>query len=151
MKQPRARLDADGTAKPRTRLIGHAHPNARIGPGFIMADTLEDTVTGERVVLTIETSVEGAARIQRAYAEKGLTLAGVPVVSAKRTLSLQELCEVEEAAQQLCDVLAFGICVDGTVSAEKRRTFCERLVTLSIFAEKVCADIEPRGEEREGL
>lgn len=48
----RARLDADRTAKPKTRLIGHANAGHCLGPGSVPADALEDTETGKRTPLT---------------------------------------------------------------------------------------------------
>jgi len=46
-----ARLDEDGTATPKTRLIGHAQAGERVGPGLTRADAIEDTTTGERTSL----------------------------------------------------------------------------------------------------
>jgi|HubBroStandDraft_3_1064219.scaffolds.fasta_scaffold1342108_2 hypothetical protein len=46
-----ARLDANRTAKPKTRLLGHARAGDCVGPGTVNADTLEDTATGERTPL----------------------------------------------------------------------------------------------------
>lgn len=46
-----ARLDPDGTAKPRTRLVGHARRGDCIGPGSVVADAIEDTRTGKRTPL----------------------------------------------------------------------------------------------------
>lgn len=48
----KARLDADRTAKPKTRLLGHARAGDCVGPGSVNADTLEDTGTGKRTPLT---------------------------------------------------------------------------------------------------
>lgn len=48
-----ARLDADRTARPLTRLVGHIHQtgeNDLVGPGMINADTLIDE-TGKRTPL----------------------------------------------------------------------------------------------------
>ncbi len=47
-----ARLDADRTAAPQTRLVGHARPGDRVGPGLSQADALEDTTTGKRTLLS---------------------------------------------------------------------------------------------------
>lgn len=46
-----ARLDPDGTAKPKTRLVGHARRGDCIGPGSVGADAIEDTRTGKRTPL----------------------------------------------------------------------------------------------------
>ena len=59
-----AHLDADKTAKPLTRLIGHARAGDCVGPGTVSADALEDTVTGERRSLSAE------AEDMLAYAER---------------------------------------------------------------------------------
>jgi hypothetical protein len=50
-KTPRARLDANRTAQPKTRLIGHGELGHCLGPGSIQADALENTETGERIPL----------------------------------------------------------------------------------------------------
>jgi hypothetical protein len=47
-----ARLDTDGTAEPKTRLLGHGRFGDCQGPGITKADTLEDTATGKRTPLT---------------------------------------------------------------------------------------------------
>jgi hypothetical protein len=46
-----ARLDADRTAKPKTRLVGHAKRGDCVGPGSVQPDALEDTATGKRTPL----------------------------------------------------------------------------------------------------
>ena len=46
----RARLDTDGTARPKTRLLGHVHAGSCVGPGTVQADCLEDE-TGHRIPL----------------------------------------------------------------------------------------------------
>jgi hypothetical protein len=45
---PRARLDADRTATPLTRLVGHGREGDCLGPGTTQADALEDIATGKR-------------------------------------------------------------------------------------------------------
>lgn len=51
----KARLDIDGNAAPKTRLIGHAHATACIMDGVtVTADALENTATGERTSLAAE-------------------------------------------------------------------------------------------------
>ncbi len=52
-----ARLDADRTAKPKTRLVGHAKVGERVGPGLVQPDAIEDTTTGERTSLDAEVSL----------------------------------------------------------------------------------------------
>ena len=47
-----ARLDRDGTAKPLTRLVGHARVGDCVGPGTVKPDALEDTETGVRIILS---------------------------------------------------------------------------------------------------
>jgi hypothetical protein len=46
-----ARVDADKTAKPLTRLIGHARRGDCIGPCSVDADALEEVETGKRTPL----------------------------------------------------------------------------------------------------
>ena len=46
-----ARVDADRTSKPKTRLLGHARAGDCMGPGTVQADTLQDTTTGARTRL----------------------------------------------------------------------------------------------------
>lgn len=47
-----ARLDADRTAQPKTRLVGHAPAGSRVGPGLVPdADAIEDIATGARTPL----------------------------------------------------------------------------------------------------
>jgi hypothetical protein len=46
-----ARVDADKTAKPKTRLIGHARRGDCVGPSSHPADAIEDVETGERTPL----------------------------------------------------------------------------------------------------
>lgn len=48
----KARLDADRTAQPKTRLLGHGTAGHCLGPGSVSADTLENVETGERTPLT---------------------------------------------------------------------------------------------------
>jgi len=45
----RARLDADGTARPLTRLLGHVRAGDCVGS--VRADTIEVVATGNRVAL----------------------------------------------------------------------------------------------------
>ena len=48
-----ARLDADGTAQPKTRIISHPNPGHCFGPGMALKDPeLEVIATGERIPLT---------------------------------------------------------------------------------------------------
>jgi hypothetical protein len=48
----RARLDADGTAKPKTRIIDHPKQGDCVGPGMALKDPeLENLETGERTSL----------------------------------------------------------------------------------------------------
>ncbi len=51
MRAKKARLDADRTAKPLTRLVGHARFGDCVGPGTTPADALEDVETGDRTPL----------------------------------------------------------------------------------------------------
>ncbi len=46
-----ARLDAEGTAEARTRILGHGRAGDCHGPGITRADSIEDTRTGERTPL----------------------------------------------------------------------------------------------------
>lgn len=49
----KARLDADGTAKPKTRIIQHPKEGWCIGPGMALRKPeLENTETGERIPLS---------------------------------------------------------------------------------------------------
>ena len=50
-KTTKARLDAAGTATPKTRIIGHGKSGHCLGPGNVQADTLENLETGERTPL----------------------------------------------------------------------------------------------------
>jgi len=50
-RPPKARLDADKTAKPLTRLVGHIRPLQRVGPGLVKADAIEVVATGKRTQL----------------------------------------------------------------------------------------------------
>jgi|HubBroStandDraft_6_1064221.scaffolds.fasta_scaffold22206_2 hypothetical protein len=48
-----ARLDADKTAQPRTRLVGHTKQDGTcVGPGSVKPDALEDVQTKKRIPLT---------------------------------------------------------------------------------------------------
>jgi hypothetical protein len=47
-----ARLDADRTARPLTRLVGHVTQGHCFGPGTVQPDALEVVATGERISLT---------------------------------------------------------------------------------------------------
>lgn len=49
-----ARLDADRTAQPKTRLVGHSPEGALAGPYLTQAEALEDTETGKRTALSAE-------------------------------------------------------------------------------------------------
>jgi hypothetical protein len=49
-KTPKARLDADKTAKPKTRILGR-HPEGHCFGGSATPFALEDTETGERIPL----------------------------------------------------------------------------------------------------
>lgn len=55
----KARLDADKTAKPLTRIVGHVSDNKVIGPGLVTADSYE-TEEGERIPLTEDALTEDA-------------------------------------------------------------------------------------------
>ncbi|HEY8096882.1 MAG TPA: hypothetical protein VIE65_12440 [Methylobacter sp.] len=46
-----ARLDADKSAKPLTRLVAHVNPGDCVGPGITKADAIEDIQTGKRTPL----------------------------------------------------------------------------------------------------
>lgn len=55
-----ARLDAEGTAKPKTRLVGHARAGDCVGPGTVFADAIENVATGERTSLAAEPPSKGS-------------------------------------------------------------------------------------------
>lgn len=52
MKTAPARLDADRTARPLTRLVAHVRAGDCIGPGSGTPFALETVATGERISLT---------------------------------------------------------------------------------------------------
>ena len=49
----KARLDAEGTAKPLTRIIAHVTAGDCIGPANTIPDHIEDVATGERIPLSL--------------------------------------------------------------------------------------------------
>lgn len=46
-----ARLDADGSAKPLTRIVHHPKEGGRIGPGMVLINPEYETEEGERIPL----------------------------------------------------------------------------------------------------
>lgn len=92
LKALRARLDADGTASPKTRIIHHPNPEHCIGPHTPLSrPELEDVETGDRIPLL----PEAPARVQEGDIVKrsgmGLVIEDSNMKTIQRTASFSAL------------------------------------------------------------